>query len=159
MRTKDSRRVHYPRFVFSFLPTRDAGRYRFIQITGGSHYIILLSRNLGICNDVGKNPVVCLAHVGDVQSQSAFAICERGGARKSHTFGDERSLGFGVWQRVCLQSVLHLQSMLKRTQERVGLGQIGSLLFSNEIAVGESSQTDQRVSYAQPLVTGAVSQL
>src|SRR6478672_9968468 len=55
--------------------------------------------------------------------------------------------------------MFHLQSMLKRAQERIGLGQIGALLFRNEIAVGKPSQTDYCVSNPQPFIASAVCQL
>ena len=55
--------------------------------------------------------------------------------------------------------MLHLQPMLKRAQEDISLGQFRALLFRNEIAVGQPSQTYQRVRHAQPFVATSVGQL
>src|ERR1051325_5040718 len=58
-----------------------------------------------------------------------------------------------------LQSVLHLQTMLKHAQEFIALGQLSAFCFCDQRAVGKAAQADKSMRDMQPLVVTAVREL
>src|ERR1700730_9311190 len=57
---------------------------------------------------------------------------------------------------VGLQTMLHLQAMLDHAQEEVGIRKLGALLLGDQIAIGKTTQNDQRMWRAQPAVAAAM---
>src|SRR5258708_38566915 len=58
-----------------------------------------------------------------------------------------------------LQSVLHLQAMLERTQKNVSVRKFSAFLVGDQIAIRQATQDDQSVWNAQPAVASSMSKL
>ena len=80
-------------------------------------------------------------------------------AREAEPARDERARFGRLGNDVRLESVLHLQPVLERAQEVVGVGELRAFLFGDEGAVGEPAQAHERVRHAQPVVAATVGQL